>query len=184
MAPNMSWSGDAEKEMILAMWHSASVGPLKPDWNKTVAIMEARGFGFTIEAIKSRWFKKILKEYRALEGPEGAAKASPSGGGGKRKRVDDDDAAAAPSTPKRKTVTGPKTPESKRAKTPKAGIKSEPVDVAHGSGHGQQDKPSPERTPTALFRRSNPCRSATKSESYKDGSTEEDSFNDDSDVVV
>ncbi|KAL8365772.1 hypothetical protein RB595_004517 [Gaeumannomyces hyphopodioides] len=179
MSPITSWAGDAEKEMLLALWHSASIGPLKPDWTKAVAIMEARGFGFTLEAIKSRWFKKILKEYRALEGPEGAAKAGPSG---KRKRVDDGD--AAPSTPKKTIATGLKTPVSKRAKTPQSGaIKSEPADIPYGSDHGQQDESSPEPSPTARVRRSNPCRLATKSGSYKE-SAEEEGFSDDSDAVV
>ncbi|KLU81621.1 hypothetical protein MAPG_00706 [Magnaporthiopsis poae ATCC 64411] len=202
MPRTSTWTGDAEKELLMALWRSASSGPVRPDWTKAGAIMQSRGFGFTLEAMKCRWSKKLMKELYSLDKPDtAAAKASP---GRKRKRVvddEDDDGDAAPSTPKKPITTGLQTPDSKKVKASKSGgataIKQEAIDIPGGSDHDQQqDEPSPEPSPTARVRvrRSNPGRSAAKAQSYKewsgeedsgiDGSVNDESFGDDSDVVV
>ncbi|KAI6360126.1 hypothetical protein MCOR25_006833 [Pyricularia grisea] len=162
-----AWNAEAERDLILASWAGTSTGPVRPDWPRTIEIMKAWGYDFSGEALKSRWSKTILKEFKskqeiAIATIAGKAPAGLTKSPSKRKAS----ASGSGDSPARKGRSTPK----------KTAVKKEDFDeVANtylqGSIEGddtEDNEGDNEGTTSPLPRRLNPRRSVSQPPTYKE----------------
>ncbi|TLD34149.1 hypothetical protein PspLS_00829 [Pyricularia sp. CBS 133598] len=173
-----AWNAEAERDLILASWAGTSTGPVRPDWPKTIAIMKAWGYDFSGEALKSRWSKHILKDFKSKQETATATLAGNGHVG----------LTTSPTKRKTKASGSGNSPAKKSKSTPKKTVVKEETSDMVANAYLQdsvedddtEDNESDDKdTASPLPRRSNPRRSVSQPPTYKeeklDGERSEDS---------
>ncbi|EHA50495.1 hypothetical protein MGG_03176 [Pyricularia oryzae 70-15] len=161
-----AWNAEAERDLILASWAGTSTGPVRPDWPKTIAIMNAWGYDFSGEALKSRGSKTILKDFKSKQETAIATIAGNAHVGLK----------ASPAKRKAKAANSGDSPVKKSRSTPKTTVKTETFDEVANTylqdsieGDDTEDNEGDnEDTASPLPHRRNPRRSVSQPHTYKE----------------
>ncbi|TLS23064.1 uncharacterized protein PpBr36_06304 [Pyricularia pennisetigena] len=162
-----AWNAEAERDLILASWAGTSTGPVRPDWPKTIAIMKAWGYDFSGEALKSRWSKTILKDFKSKQETALATIAGNAHVG----------LAVSPTKRKAKASGDSDSPTKKTKSTPKkTAVKKETFDEVANTylqdsieGEDTEDNEGGDQAPSSPGpRRSNPRRSVSQPPTYKE----------------
>ncbi|SPO05752.1 uncharacterized protein DNG_08439 [Cephalotrichum gorgonifer] len=78
MTSKVSWTAEADRDLLVAMAMTESGSKPSPKWDKVQTIMEGWGYGFTSSAMYQHFSKQIWKQIVQKRGEAASAKPAPA----------------------------------------------------------------------------------------------------------